>query len=48
MEEVVNLEALLRHGTISRHDLDLFDFAETAEDARTALVRRGLKAHVPG
>jgi hypothetical protein len=32
---------------IESADLDLFEFADTAEDAWAALVRRGLKAHTP-
>ncbi len=40
--EVVNFEALVRHGTIDREDLDLFEFVDTPQ---AALQR--LKARVP-
>ena len=41
-EEVVNLDALRRHGMISRADLDLFAFADTPEEAWAAMVERGV------
>ncbi|MCX7354777.1 MAG: LOG family protein [Alphaproteobacteria bacterium] len=44
---VVNFEALIEEGMIERADLDLFEFADTAEDAWAKLVQRGLKAHTP-
>jgi len=44
---VVNFDALIEEGMIAHGDLDLFEFADTAEDAWAALVRRGLKAHTP-
>ena len=44
---VVDFEALVEEGMIESADLDLFAFADTAEDAWAALVRRGLKAHTP-
>ncbi|MGE0094513.1 MAG: LOG family protein [Alphaproteobacteria bacterium] len=44
---LINFEALIEEGMIERADLDLFAFADTAEDAWATLVRRGLKAHTP-
>jgi uncharacterized protein (TIGR00730 family) len=44
---VINFEALIEEGMIARGDLDLFDFADDAEDAWAKLVQRGLKAHTP-
>src|SRR3546814_14530989 len=41
--EVVDFEALARHGMISPEDLDLFEIVDTAEEAWEAMVRRGLK-----
>jgi uncharacterized protein (TIGR00730 family) len=43
--EIVDFEALVRHGMIDKKDLVLFEFADTAEEAWAALVRRGLAAH---
>jgi uncharacterized protein (TIGR00730 family) len=43
--EVVNFEALIEAGMISRGDCDLFEFADTAEEAWQAIKRRGLIAH---
>ena len=45
--QVVNFDALIDEGMIERRDLDLFDFADDAEAAWTALVRRGLVGHTP-
>jgi uncharacterized protein (TIGR00730 family) len=39
---VINFSALVEEETISRTDLDLFSYAEDAEDAWRELVRRGL------
>jgi len=44
---LINFEVLVEEGMISGMDLELFDFAETAEDAWTVLARRGLRAHTP-
>lgn len=41
--KIINFEALVEEGMIRREDLDLFDFAETAEEAWDCLIRRGLK-----
>jgi len=39
---VINFDALLAEGMIADHDLGLFDFAETAEEAWDCLLRKGL------
>lgn len=39
---VINFEAILEEGMISQHDLELFDFADTAEEAWECLVKKGL------
>jgi uncharacterized protein (TIGR00730 family) len=44
---MVNFDALLEEGMISPEDLNLFEFADTAEAAWSALLRRGLHAHAP-
>jgi uncharacterized protein (TIGR00730 family) len=46
-QDVVNFDALVRHGMIGRDDLGLFDFADDAEEAWHTLLRRGLEAHSP-
>src|SRR5262249_44666506 len=46
-QRIVNFEALVEEGMIDRHDLDLFHFVDTAEEAWAALVRHGLHAHTP-
>jgi predicted Rossmann-fold nucleotide-binding protein len=45
---MVNFDALAEKVMISPTDLGLFEFAETAEEAWTSLLRRGLRAHAPG
>ena len=45
--DVINFDALVRHGMVNADDLKLFDFADDAEEAWHSLVRRGLKAHAP-
>jgi uncharacterized protein (TIGR00730 family) len=40
--KIINFEALIDEGMIRRDDLDLFDFAESAEEAWECLLRRGL------
>ncbi|MBK7249447.1 MAG: LOG family protein [Gammaproteobacteria bacterium] len=42
---VINFDALAEEGAISSSDLQLFEFAETAEDGWASLVGRGLLAH---
>jgi len=45
--EVVNFQALADHGMISPEDLDLFDIADTAEEAWDCMTRLGLKRGTP-
>ena len=40
---IINFEALVDEGTISPHDRDLFDFAESAEEIWDKLVASGLR-----
>ena len=42
---MINFDALVEEDVIAPEDLALFEFADTAEAAWEALVRRGLKAH---
>ncbi len=44
---LINFEVLVEEGMISAADLELFDFADSAEAAWEALTRRGLRAHTP-
>ena len=44
---IVNFDALLEEGMVSPSDLDLFEYAETAEEGWASLTRRGLRAHTP-
>ncbi|MDB5392800.1 MAG: 3-isopropylmalate dehydrogenase, partial [Rhodospirillales bacterium] len=46
-QRVINFDAMVEDGTIAAADLGLFSFVDTAEEAWTELVRRGLKAHTP-
>jgi uncharacterized protein (TIGR00730 family) len=43
--KIVNFDALVDEGMIAAEDLKLFEFAETAEDGWTSLIRRGLDTH---
>jgi uncharacterized protein (TIGR00730 family) len=43
--KIINFDALVEEGMISAADLNLFEYAETAEDGWASLVRRGLHAH---
>jgi uncharacterized protein (TIGR00730 family) len=45
--DIVDFDALLRHDMIDAADLALFDWADDAEEAWAAMVRRGLVAHTP-
>ena len=45
---LVDFEFLIEEGMIEREHLDLFDLVDTAEEAWSAMVRRGLTAHAPG
>jgi len=44
-ESIINFEQFVAHGMIDRTDLDLFGFAEDAEDIWRELLARGLKPH---
>ena len=44
---MINFDALVEEDVIAPNDLALFEFADTAEAAWQAMVRRGLKAHTP-
>jgi uncharacterized protein (TIGR00730 family) len=46
-ERLINFDALIEDGMIVREDLDLFAYAEDAEELWATLVARGLKAHTP-
>ncbi|MEQ8300137.1 MAG: LOG family protein, partial [Hyphomonas sp.] len=39
---IINFDALLEAGMISEKDLDIFEFADSAEEAWESLVTRGL------
>jgi uncharacterized protein (TIGR00730 family) len=43
--KVVNFETLAEEGMISPEDLQLFEFAESAEEGWASLARRGLRTH---
>lgn len=42
---IVNFDAFVEEGMIAKADLELFDFAETAEEVWDTLTRHGLRAH---
>ena len=44
---MINFDAQVEEDVIGAEDLALFEFADTAEAAWDAMVRRGLKAHTP-
>jgi uncharacterized protein (TIGR00730 family) len=44
---IVDFAALAEEGMVAPADLDLFEFADDAEEGWAALVRRGLTAHAP-
>ena len=44
---MVNFDALLEEDMIAPADMTLFEFADTAEAAWQAMIKRGLKAHTP-
>jgi len=46
-QDVINFDALVRYGMVNADDLNLFDFADDAEEAWQNLIRRGLKAEAP-
>src|SRR5271165_5551051 len=43
-KEVINFDALVKYGTISRSDLDLFEYADTPQDA-LAILQEFLTEH---
>jgi uncharacterized protein (TIGR00730 family) len=47
-KEIINFEALVRHGTISREDLDLFRFADDPATALQTLQQRLAEAPEEG
>lgn len=46
-QRVLDFDAMVEDGMVDAADLKLFSFVDTAEEAWTELVRRGLKAHTP-
>jgi uncharacterized protein (TIGR00730 family) len=46
-QRVINFEALAAERMIDRNELELFDYAESAEELWQTLIRRGLRAHTP-
>ena len=46
-KEVVNFDALVRHGTIASEDLRLFEFVDAPQAALELLQRRITLAHAP-
>ncbi|MFO7305667.1 MAG: TIGR00730 family Rossman fold protein [Gammaproteobacteria bacterium] len=44
-QRVVNFDAFVEEGMISKSDLELFDYAETPEEVWASLVKHGLRAH---
>lgn len=44
---IVDFDALVAHGMVEKRDLDLFAFANSAEEAWAAMLAHGLKAHSP-
>jgi uncharacterized protein (TIGR00730 family) len=45
--QVVNFEALLENDMVEAEHRNLFEFADTAEEAWQSIERRGLRAHPP-
>ena len=45
-KEVINFEALVRHGTVSREDLELFEFADDVDTAQRILQEGLMKHHL--
>jgi len=46
-QRVINFEALAAEQMIDRNELELFDYAESAEELWQTLIRCGLRAHTP-
>lgn len=47
-KKVINFDYMLKMGTISKEDLDLFYFADTVNDAYKFLTKEIVKAHLQG
>jgi uncharacterized protein (TIGR00730 family) len=47
-QRIIHFDAFVAEGMISPADLELFDYANTAEETWELLVRRGLRAHSNG
>jgi predicted Rossmann-fold nucleotide-binding protein len=45
--ELINFQAMVKHGVIDEADLTLFRFADTALGAWEALIEQGLAARFP-
>lgn len=45
-EEILNIPALLKYGMISEHDLTLFGYADTPQDAWTYMLQNGLNTRL--
>jgi uncharacterized protein (TIGR00730 family) len=45
--KVIDFDALVKHGTVSEDDLQLFEFVDEPEEGWEVLCRHGLKAHLP-
>ena len=46
-QRIIDFDALVEEGMIDDADLNLFSFADTAEEAWEALLANGLRAHTP-
>jgi uncharacterized protein (TIGR00730 family) len=44
-QRILNFDAFVEEGMIAKADLELFDFANSAEEVWATLVRHGLRAH---
>ena len=42
---IINFPALVEEGMVSAEHCELFEFADTAEEAWRSIERRGLRAH---
>ena len=47
-KKVINFDHLLKMGTISKEDMDLFYFADTIDEAYKFLTKEIVKAHLQG
>jgi uncharacterized protein (TIGR00730 family) len=46
-QRMINFEALAAEGMTAGEDMELFDYADSAEEAWAALVKRGIRTHGP-